>query len=230
MAAGAANYRLAPGSSEASVSMTDLRVSSGVVHEVPDDLRAALASDAGSLAAWEDISPLARNEWICWVQSVKKAETRAHHVARAREELKEGKRRPCCWPGCPHREEKAAMTRHKIYTMAFAKVYPLYIAKVDRKGRTKAEVDQVILWLTGYSQAEVDAHLAKGTDFETFFAEAPRLNPARGEIKGLICGIRVEEIAEPLMREIRYMDKLVDELAKGRAMEKILRGEVQASA
>ncbi|MDQ0464291.1 hypothetical protein QO010_002072 [Caulobacter ginsengisoli] len=116
------------------------------------------------------------------------------------------------------------MTKHRIFTTSFASVYPLYVAKAERKGRTKAEVDEIILWLTGFSQAAFEGHLASKTDFETFFAEAPRLNPARAEIKGLICGIRVEEIEDPLMREIRYLDKLVDELAKGKAMAKILRG------
>jgi len=115
-------------------------------------------------------------------------------------------------------------TKHRIYTISVASVYPHYIAKAERKGRTKAEVDEVILWLTGFSRDEFESQLAKKTDFETFFAEAPRLNPARSEIKGVICGVRVEDIAEPLMREIRYMDKLVDELAKGKAMAKILRG------
>jgi hypothetical protein len=115
------------------------------------------------------------------------------------------------------------MTKHRIYTTSFASVYPLYVAKAERKGRTKAEVDEIILWLTGFSQEEFDAQLARKSDFETFFAEAPRLHPARAGIKGLICGVRIEEIAEPLMREIRYLDKLVDELAKGRAMDKILR-------
>lgn len=115
-------------------------------------------------------------------------------------------------------------TRHRIYTTSFASVYLLYIAKVERKGRTKAEVDEVIRWLTGLSQDGLDAHLAAKTDFEGFFAQAPALNPARAEIKGLICGIRVEEVADPLMREIRYLDKLIDELAKGRAMAKVLRG------
>jgi hypothetical protein len=112
---------------------------------------------------------------------------------------------------------------HRIYKMAFARVYPLYIAKVERKGRTRAEVDEIIRWMTGFSQMELEAQIAEQTDFETFFAQAPALNPARAEIKGLICGIRVEDIEEPLMREIRYLDKLVDELAKGKAMEKILR-------
>jgi hypothetical protein len=115
------------------------------------------------------------------------------------------------------------MKKHRIYTMSFASIYPLYITKVEKKGRTKAEVDQVIGWLTGYSQQELDAQLAKHTDLETFLAEAPQLNPARALIKGLICGIRVEDIEEPTMREIRYLDKLIDELAKGKAMEKILR-------
>ncbi len=115
------------------------------------------------------------------------------------------------------------MTKHRIYTMSFASVYPHYIAKAEKKRRTKAEVDEIIRWLTGYSQEELEAHLEKKTDFETFFAEAPGLNPSRSLIKGVICGVRVEEIEEPLMREIRYLDKLIDELAKGKAMEKILR-------
>ena len=108
--------------------------------------------------------------------------------------------------------------------MSFASVYPLYIAKAERKGRSKAEVDEIILWLTGLDQAGLEAHLAAKTDFETFFAAAPRLNPARAQISGTVCGVRVEDVAEPLMREIRYLDKLVDELAKGKAMGKILRG------
>ena len=115
------------------------------------------------------------------------------------------------------------MNKQQIYTMSFAKVYPLYVAKAEKKGRTKAEVDEIIRWLTGYSQEELEAHLEKQTDFETFFAGAPQLNPARALIKGVVCGVRVEEIEEPLMREIRYLDKLIDELAKGKAMEKILR-------
>jgi hypothetical protein len=97
------------------------------------------------------------------------------------------------------------------------------VAKAEKKGRTKAEVDEIIRWLTGYSQEELEAHLEKKTDFETFFAEAPQPNPSRSLIKGVICGVRVEEIEEPVMREIRYLDKLIDELAKGKAMEKILR-------
>ena len=111
----------------------------------------------------------------------------------------------------------------RVYRMSFASVYPHYIAKAEKKGRTRAEVDEAIRWLTGYSQAQLEAEIEQKTDFETFFSKAPKLNPARGQIKGLICGVRIEEIEEPLMREIRYMDKLVDELAKGRKMEKILR-------
>ena len=116
------------------------------------------------------------------------------------------------------------MTKHRIYATSVASVYPHYVAKAQKKGRTKAEVDEIIRWLTGFSQEELDAHLASKTDFETFFAQAPKPNPARSEIKGVVCGVRVEEVAEPLMREIRYLDKLIDELAKGKAMEKILRG------
>lgn len=115
--------------------------------------------------------------------------------------------------------------KHRIYTMTFATVYPLYLAKVERKGRTKAEVDEVIRWLTGYSQKQLDSLIKKQTNFEVMFAEAPQLNPARSLITGVICGVRIEEIEDPLMRELRYMDKLVDELAKGRPMEKILRKE-----
>lgn len=115
------------------------------------------------------------------------------------------------------------MKKHRIYTMSFARVYPEYVAKAEKKGRTKAEVDEIIGWLTGYSQAELDTQLEKQTDIETFFAEAPQLNPSRGLIKGVICGVRIENIEEPLMREVRYLDKLIDELAKGKAMEKILR-------
>jgi len=115
-------------------------------------------------------------------------------------------------------------TKHRIYTTSFASVYPLYVAKAERKGRKKAEVDAVICWLTGYSQTELKAQLKKQTDFETFFQQAPRMNPSRSLIKGVACGVRVEDIEEPTMREIRYLDKLVDELAKGKAMEKILRG------
>jgi hypothetical protein len=115
--------------------------------------------------------------------------------------------------------------KHRIYTMNFASVYPLYVAKAERKGRKKSEVDAVICWLTGYSQRELEGQLKKQKDIETFFKEAPKLNPARTLIKGVICGIRVEDIQEPMMRDIRYLDKLVDELAKGKAMDKILRAQ-----
>ena len=115
------------------------------------------------------------------------------------------------------------MTQQRIYTMSFAKVYPLYVAKAEKKGRTKSEVNKIIRWLTGYSQEELEAQLEKQTDLETFIAEAPQLNPSRTLIKGVICGVRVEDIKEPTMQEIRYLDKLIDELAKGKAMEKILR-------
>jgi hypothetical protein len=115
------------------------------------------------------------------------------------------------------------MTAERIRRMSFASVYPHYIAKAEKKGRSKAEVDEIICWLTGYSQDQLDAVIENKTDFENFFGQAPRLNPSRGLIKGVICGVRIEEIEEPLMREIRYLDKLIDELAKGRAMEKILR-------
>ncbi|PJH94138.1 DUF2200 domain-containing protein [Bacillus sp. SN1] len=115
------------------------------------------------------------------------------------------------------------MTKHQIYTMSVARVYPLYVTKVEKKGRTKTEVDEIIRWLTGHSQEELEAQLEKQADFETFFAEAPQLNPSRALIKGMVCGVRVEDIEEPTMQEIRYLDKLIDELAKGKAMEKILR-------
>jgi hypothetical protein len=115
------------------------------------------------------------------------------------------------------------MTKPRIYTMSFASVYPFYVTKAEKKGRTKTEVDEIIRWLTGYSQEELEAQLKKQTDIETFIAEAPRPNPSRTLIKGVICGVRVEDIKEQTMREIRYLDKLIDELAKGKAMEKILR-------
>lgn len=115
------------------------------------------------------------------------------------------------------------MNNQRIYAMSVASVYPLYIAKAEKKGRTKAEVDEIIRWLTGYSQEELEAELENQIGFEAFFQKAPKLNPSRSLIKGLICGIRVEEIEEPTMREIRYLDKLIDELAKGKTMEKILR-------
>lgn len=107
--------------------------------------------------------------------------------------------------------------------MPFASVYPLYIQKAEKKGRTKAEVDEVICWLTGYDQRQLESQVTKQVSFETFFAEAPQLNTARNQITGIVCGVRVEEIKEPLMREIRYLDKLIDELAKGKPMHKILR-------
>jgi len=116
-----------------------------------------------------------------------------------------------------------SMNAQRIYKMSFANVYPLYIAKAEKKGRTKSEVDEIIRWLTGYSQKALEDQLEKGTDFETLIAQAPGLNPARALIKGVVCGVRVEEIEEPTMREIRYLDKLIDELAKGKSMEKILR-------
>lgn len=116
------------------------------------------------------------------------------------------------------------MKKHRIYSMSFASVYPLYIAKVEKKGRTKAEVDQVIRWLTGYTEKKLETQIKKEVDFETFFAAAPKLNPKRQRIMGVICGVRLETITDPLMREVRYLDKLVDELAQGKAMEKILRG------
>jgi hypothetical protein len=115
------------------------------------------------------------------------------------------------------------MERHRIYTISFARVYPLYIAKAEKKGRTKEEVDEIIRWLTGYGQKELEGQLEKQTDLETFFVEAPGLNPSRTLIKGVICGVRVEDIEEPIMREIRYLDKLIDELANGKTIEKILR-------
>lgn len=115
------------------------------------------------------------------------------------------------------------MQPHRIYKISVASVYPHYVTKAEKKGRTKKEVDEIIRWLTGYDQAGLEAELAAGTTFEDFFARAPRLNPNRSLITGLICGYRVEEIEEPLMRELRYMDKLIDELARGKKMEKILR-------
>lgn len=113
--------------------------------------------------------------------------------------------------------------KHRIYSMSVAGVYPFYVAKAEKKGRTKAEVDQVILWLTGYSQEDLNNLLKKQTNFETFLKEAPQLNPLRSLIKGVVCGVRVEDIEDPVMQGIRYLDKLVDELAKGRPMEKVLR-------
>ena len=115
------------------------------------------------------------------------------------------------------------MTKHRIYTTSFASVYPHYVTKAEKKGRAKKEVDEIIRWLTGYSQKELGVQLKKETDFETFFKNAPKMNPLRKLITGVVCGVRVEDIKEKTMQEIRYLDKLIDELAKGKAMEKILR-------
>lgn len=115
------------------------------------------------------------------------------------------------------------MPKHRIFTTEFARVYPLYVQKAERKARTKAEVDQIICWLTGYSQAELEKQLKQQIDFEIFFAQAPAIHPHASLIKGVVCGVRVEEVEDPLMQKIRCLDKLIDELAKGKAMEKILR-------
>lgn len=115
------------------------------------------------------------------------------------------------------------MDKHRIYTTSFSSVYPHYVAKADKKGRTKAEVDEIIRWLTGYTQNELEDAIKEEIDFETFLTKAPKINPKRKLITGVICGIRVENIEEPIMQEIRYLDKLVDELAKGKLMDKILR-------
>ena len=113
--------------------------------------------------------------------------------------------------------------KHRIFTTAFAKVYPMYVQKAERKGRTRDEVDRVICWLTGYSQAALQQQIERGVDFEAFFAQAPAMHPNAAMIKGVVCGVRVEEVADPLMQKIRWLDKLVDELAKGKAMDRILR-------
>ena len=115
---------------------------------------------------------------------------------------------------------------HRIYKTSVASVYPHYVAKAERKGRTRAEVDEIIRWLTGYSKEELEAQLERQVDFENFFEQAPQLNPSRALIRGVVCGVRLEDIEEPTMREIRYLDKLIDELAKGKAMERILRTTV----
>jgi len=115
------------------------------------------------------------------------------------------------------------MPKHRIFTTAFSKVYPLYVQKAERKDRTKDEVDQIIRWLTGYSQAGLEKQVKQQSDFETFFAQAPAIHPNTSLIKGVVCGVRVEEVEDPLMQKIRYLDKLIDELAKGKAMERILR-------
>lgn len=117
------------------------------------------------------------------------------------------------------------VSKHRIYTTSFASVYPAYILKAEKKGRSKQEVDEIICWLTGYTQKSFETQLRNETDFETFFAKAPKLNPARSMIKGIICGVRIEDIVDPTMREIRYLDKLIDELARGKTMSKILREE-----
>lgn len=116
------------------------------------------------------------------------------------------------------------MAQHRIFSMPFAKVYPMYVQKAERKERSKEEVDQIICWLTGYDQAGLEEQVERQNDFETFFAEAPAFHPNSTLIKGVVCGVRVEDVEDPLMQKIRYLDKLVDELAKGKAMEKILRG------
>jgi len=115
------------------------------------------------------------------------------------------------------------VTQHRIFAMAFAKVYPLYVQKAERKNRTKTEVDRIICWLTGYDQAGLEKQISAQSDFETFFAQAPAIHPNASLIKGVVCGVRVEEVQDPLMRNIRYLDKLIDELAKGKSLEKILR-------
>lgn len=120
------------------------------------------------------------------------------------------------------------MNRNKKYSMTFAKVYTCLVAKAERKGRTKAEVDQIIRWLTGYTAKGIESALRKEIDYETFFFKAPRLHPNRSLIRGVVCGIRVEEIEEPMIREIRYLDKLIDELAKGKSMDAILRKAVES--
>lgn len=125
----------------------------------------------------------------------------------------------------PNGTIRMATTKHRIFTTSFASVYPHYVAKAERKGRKKSEVDAIICWLTGYSQRKLESQLKKEKDFESFFKEAPKLNPSRTLIKGVVCGVRVEEVEDPTMREIRYLDKLIDELAKGKAMDKILRTE-----
>jgi len=125
--------------------------------------------------------------------------------------------------------EKVEKKKHRIFTMAFGRVYPLYVTKAERKGRTKAEVDEIIRWLTGYTAKGLEKVIAKGTDFETFFAEAPKMNPNVSLIAGLVCGVRVEDVEDPLMQQIRWLDKLIDELARGKKMESILRKKAKAS-
>jgi len=117
------------------------------------------------------------------------------------------------------------MAKHRIFTTSFASIYPLYIQKAENKNRTKTEVDEIICWLTGYDAANLEKQINDNVDFETFFDQAPKINPNSSLIKGVVCGVRVEKIEDPLMQKIRYLDKLIDELAKGKAMEKILRGK-----
>jgi hypothetical protein len=125
-------------------------------------------------------------------------------------------------------EQMPEASRHRIFATSFASVYPLYVQKAERKNRTKKEVDQIICWLTGYTQAALRQQIKQESDFETFFAQAPAMHPNSSLIKGVVCGVRVEEIEDPLMKKIRYLDKLIDELAKGKAMEKILRQDEAA--
>lgn len=120
------------------------------------------------------------------------------------------------------------MPQHRVYRMKFSSVYPMYVQKAERKNRTKAEVDRIICWLTGYSQKELQSQVDLNSDFETFFARAPKFNPNASLIKGVVCGVRVEDIEDPLMRKVRYLDKLIDELAKGKALDKILRHETHS--
>jgi hypothetical protein len=120
-------------------------------------------------------------------------------------------------------DQGGPMSEHRIFTTPFSSVYPLYVQKAQRKGRSQDEVDQIVCWLTGYTETELQQHLRDQSDFRTFFAEAPAINPSSALIKGVVCGVRVEEVEDPLMQKIRYLDKLIDELAKGKAMEKILR-------
>jgi len=120
-------------------------------------------------------------------------------------------------------KQENSTAKHRVYTTSVASVYPFYVLKAEKKGRTKKEVDEIICWLTGYTQKELESELKKETDFETFFAQAPHMNPSRTFITGVICGVRIEEIKEETMREIRYLDKLIDELAKGKEMRSILR-------
>jgi len=115
------------------------------------------------------------------------------------------------------------MTQHRIFSTAFARVYPMYVQKAERKNRTRDEVDEIICWLTGYSRSQLQEQITKENDIETFFAQAPAMHPNRRLIKGVVCGVRVEDVDDPLMQSIRYLDKLIDELAKGKALEKILR-------